>query len=128
MKQGHLNDPAIQKALKGQQRKLRGWELADLETVLKTHEGRRMYYRLVFELCLLESSSFNSGIKDGVCSALHMAHLEGRRDIGRVLAQEAQAHLPDLWRLMVNERIAHADADAAERDRLTRPQETDHDN
>ena len=53
----NASNKVLQRALKNNERRLRDFELADLESVLATFEGRRFYYRLVFEVCNLESSS-----------------------------------------------------------------------
>jgi len=116
----NASNKVLQRALKNNERRLRDFELADLESVLATFEGRRFYYRLVFEVCNLESSSFNPLIKDGACAAQHMAHMEGRRDVGRVMLQEAQAHCPDLWRKLLNEALVEAEAANAEREHLNK--------
>ena len=115
---GGLSNVSLQRALKDNERELRDFEAVDLETVLSSEAGRRFFYRLVFEVCNIESSAFNPLIKDGVCAGLHMAHMEGRRDVGRVMLQEAQAHCPALWRKMLAEALVRAEAAAAKHEQL----------
>ena len=119
-REGPLANQGLQRALKDNERALRDFETLDLEQVLETEHGRRFYYRLVFEMCNLESATFNPQIKDGVCSSLHMAHDEGRRDVGRVLLQEAQAHCPHLWRQVLNEALVRAEAASAAQEQITK--------
>lgn len=96
---GHLGDAAVQTELKKIDHKLDGLEIRDLQELMKGAAGRRLYYRIVFELCGIESTSYaNSG--------QYMAFLEGRRSIGIKLLQEAQQHCPEAWPRMVAERIA----------------------
>lgn len=95
-------------------------ERADLEELLRQPWGRRIYYRIVFQLGNLYSESFDPAIKDGMCAALHMARNEGIRWAGRRLAQEAQELCPDQWNQMLAERVAAA----AEEARLRREART----
>lgn len=127
MTDGPLSNPRVQKALKEEERRLRDWELADLETILGLREGRRFYYRLVFELGNLEGSSWFPAVKDGMSAALYSAQHEGVRWVGRTLAEEAQRHFPDLWRLLLNERLAREEADVARREQATKPSAGDDD-
>jgi hypothetical protein len=93
------------------ERRLRDFELRDLEAVLRAPEGRGLVYRIIFELCGVEGPSFDPNIKDGICSALFTARAEGRREIGIVLRNEARDEFPDLWRMVLADRLQR---DAAE--------------
>jgi hypothetical protein len=111
-----LGNESVQKALRLIDRRLRAEEIADLDAVLKTPFGRRLYCRLVYELCNLEGLSFHPDIKDGVCAGRHDAYYEGQRFVGRVLFQEAQQHCPELWSTANTERFAKAASDSAHRE------------
>jgi hypothetical protein len=87
-------------------------EKADLEELLRQSWGRRLYYRLVFEMGRLEAPSFEPGLADGACAALHMARNEGIREVAQRLAREAQLHCPEHWTLMLQERVAAAAEEA----------------
>lgn len=87
-------------------RDLRPFEKDDLEGVLRTEQGRRFYYRLVFELGDIEGVSFTGSIKDGVAAFGHTAYNEGIRAFAHQLMDEATRHYPDLWEKMLVERIA----------------------
>jgi hypothetical protein len=69
-------------------------------------------------MCNLESDVFNPQIKDGVCLLGHMAHLDGMRYVGKMLKAEALAHYPELWSLMLQERVERHVADCAARDKV----------
>jgi hypothetical protein len=113
---GSLSNENLQSALRAIDRRLQAKEAMDLEAVLKTSEGRRLYTRLVYEMCNLEGLSFNFDIKDGVCAGLHQAHQDGCRMVGRTLIHEAMQACPDLWARAVHERFARLQADQAERE------------
>ena len=100
-----------------EERRLRAFELADLEEVLRSKAGRRFYYRLVFEMCSIQGACFDHQIKDGLCASLHMVHREGVRHVARTLELEAQTHAPDLYLLMLKERLER-DAEEAKRKAL----------
>jgi hypothetical protein len=114
--EGHLSDPGAQERLRALDRRLDAIEAADLDELLRHDWGRRLYYRLVFEMCLLESGSFEPGIKDGIAAGLHMARNEGIREVGQRLAREAQAVSPELWSRMLLERIAGLAEEAHQRE------------
>jgi hypothetical protein len=84
-------------------------ERQDLLALMATEWGRRLYYRLVFELCLLESGSFDT-------NGSTMAMIGGVRSVGTILKNEAIEHCPELWCQAVTERtMAAADRVRAER-------------
>lgn len=112
---GHLANPAAQAALADIQRDLSADERADLLHVMGSKQGRRFYYRLVFLLAGIETESFDSGIRDGVCLGVHMARNEGRRSVGLTLLQEAQRFAPELWVSMLAERLAAGKAAETQR-------------
>lgn len=108
-----LGNENVQKALRLFDRRLRTTEIDDLNKLLATDFGRRVYCRLVFEMSAIESLSFDPGIKDGACQAQHAAFNDGMRAIGRLMFQEAQQFCPEAWALAQNERIAKAASDAS---------------
>jgi hypothetical protein len=119
----------VQDALKAHERRLRDWEEADLEFVLRTKEGRRFYYRLIFELGNLNGPSWEPSIKDGNAAGQHTAHNEGLRTMARILADEAQGLFPDLWVLMLQERFSRHQAEIEERAKaITSAKEMENDN
>jgi len=111
-----LGNENVQKALRQIDRRLRAGEIGDLEKVLGTSEGRRLYCRIVYEMCNLEGLTFHDSIKDGVCAARHDAHREGQRLVGRVLVEEAMQHCPELWLTAKHERDTKAASDAVHRE------------
>lgn len=111
-----LGNTNVQKALRFVDRRLRHEEAKDLESLLGTVVGRRVYCRLVFEMGNLESLSMNHDIKDGVCASQHMAFNEGLRYMSRMMYQEAQQVAPELWAQAQNERIAKSVSDAIHRE------------
>jgi len=113
-------DKELQRKLRAVDRSLRGFELADLESVLKTSAGRRFYYRLVYELGNLEGTTFDPAIKDGNCLSLLSAHGDGVRAVARVLKNEAIENFPELWLMLTDERNKKARSDAIKREELLR--------
>ena len=111
-----LGNENVQKALRLVDRRLRAEEVKDLERLLGTDFGRRVYCRLVFELGNIESLSMNFDIKDGVCAAIHMAYNEGLRAMARIMYQEAQQVCPELWARAMNERLTKSASDAIHRE------------
>lgn len=112
---GSLANPAAQDLERELDRKLSAIELADLEELLRQPWGRRLYYRLVFEVGNLESASFDPAIKDGICAAIYMGRNEGIRWMAGVLRDEAVGSFPELWTLMLQERVAAAAEEAEAR-------------
>jgi len=113
-----LGNENVQKALRLVDRRLRAEEASDLEKLLCTDFGRRVYCRLVFEMGNIESLSMNFDIKDGMCAALHMSHHEGMRMMARIMYQEAQQVCPELWQRAMAERLAKAASDAIHREQV----------
>lgn len=72
--------------------------VADLVSVLSTPAGRRLYYRIVFEIAGAVRASFHN-------SGSVMAFQEGRRDVGLTLATEAQDNAPLLYIEMLSENM-----------------------
>jgi hypothetical protein len=83
-------------------------EVADLESVLGTGPGRRLYYRIIFQVACLESASYQA-------SGQAMAYQEGRRSVAIALMQEAQAICPELWIRMLKERLTAAEIEVVDR-------------
>jgi hypothetical protein len=122
---GHLDSTKAQSILKAESRKMRGWELADLETILRSASGRRFYYRLVFEVCKLESSSARLNIREGDTAGLHTYFYEGQRSVAQTLALEAQTHCRELWVTMLSEALARDAADAVMKEKTIQSAEKD---
>lgn len=116
-KLGHLSDERSQALLKDQERTLDDQEKADLISLLETYEGRRFYYRLVFELGGLHGASWFPAIKDGAAAAQHHAYAEGRRSVARTLELEAQAHCLELWLQLLKERFQRSAAEEGQQKR-----------
>lgn len=119
----NLADEKVQNALRKVDRRIRASEVKDLDEVLRTPAGRRLYCRIVYELCNIEGVPFNFDIKDGVCLAMHNAYYAGTQGVGHVLAQEAVQHCGELWAKMLDERLAKLRADAVERDEAVKQSE-----
>lgn len=123
-----LGNENVQKALRSIDRRLRAIEISDLQKVLGTPEGRRVYCRIVYEMCNLEGLVFNGNIKDGGSSAQIMANLDGQRTVGRLLLEEAVQHTPELWKLARNERDAKLASDATHRELTVEKSAKEHPN
>jgi hypothetical protein len=121
-REGPLSDPAVQERLRALDRRLSAIEAADLDELLRHEWGRRLYYRVTHEMCLLASGSFEPGGAgdDGIRLALLTARNEGIREVGQRLAREAQAVAPDLWTRMLQERIAGLAEEAHKREQAKR--------
>jgi hypothetical protein len=113
---GVLGNENIQKALREIDRRMRAEEIADLKVVLSTPAGRRVYCRIVYGVCALEGISWNPNVKDGACKAQIDSFDTGQKSIGRLLAEEALMHWPDLWGDAQVERIRKATSDQAQRE------------
>jgi hypothetical protein len=107
-REGVLSDRAVQDRLKEQRLQMEARDAADLDALMRTDFGRRLYYRLVFRLAGLESPSYQA-------SGQVMAYQEGRRSLAIVLKDEAQAVCPELWIRMLQERLAVAEQESARR-------------
>jgi len=103
---GPLADPAKVGRARRRERDNRTREQIDVEAVLSTEAGRRLYYRIVYLLCDIEGDTFDTSIRDGICAALHQARDNGRRAVGRKLRNEAQNFCPELWERVILERVA----------------------
>lgn len=100
---GPLADPKVQAELKKEESAFGELDRADLEMLLRTEWGRRMYYRLVYRLAGVDSKSFST-------NGSWMAFCEGRRDVGITLRDEAMRTYPDLWVRMISERTSEESA------------------
>lgn len=113
--QGHLGNPAAQEKLRNQER-VAGWvDDADVEWLLQHEEGRRIAYRLVYVICRLKEYSFDPGIKDGLCLALHQTRNEGIREVGAILETQFRRVSRDLWQQATYERWAADDREGERR-------------
>lgn len=118
------DDPRKQSKLKTMQMDLRGFEVDDLGLVLRTESGRRFYYRLVYEVGGLESPVYEGGIKPNI--EINMAYREGIRSVASWLKEEAQAHFPEQWRMLINERLSRAEQEARQRRDINKQKDGDH--
>jgi hypothetical protein len=76
-------------------------KVSDLSAVLGTGPGRRVMYRVVFEVAGAESLSY-TGVNEGT------NFREGRRDVGLTLMREMQELVPELYLLMLSEAVTEA--------------------
>lgn len=86
-------------------------DIADLDAVLRTPAGRRLYHRIVYSVCSLRDSSFAGEIKDGMAAAMHTSFRDGARWVGGVLLYEAHHAAEDLWLQAEKENLALKQAD-----------------
>lgn len=98
---------------------LRSLQLAsDLQNLMATASGRRVACWLIYDVAGLQDASFHEGsvtasIKDGVCAAMHMARLEGRRNVAIDVHNELRRVAPAQLLTMLREQLEAADADLA---------------
>jgi hypothetical protein len=114
MSEGPLTNPAIQKRLKALDLRTTAIEAADLDAIMRSEAGRRFMYRMVFRIGLLQARSFDS-------SGQMMAFNEGRRAMALLLLAETQAVCPELWMVMLKERIALEEATQEAREEAAKP-------
>jgi hypothetical protein len=114
--QGPLGDPEVQGRLKELGVKVDSQQAADFDAVMRTPQGRRFFYVLVFLLGHLESPSYDN-------SGQSMAFREGRRSVAIELRDWALAVCPDLWLEMISEQISAAQQKAEERRNAARKEE-----
>lgn len=95
---GTLGDRELQVRLKELDHQLEARDAADLDVVMRTAEGRRLFYRLIFLLGRLESPSYEA--HGGL-----MSYREGWRGLAILLRDEIQAVCPDLWIRMLSDRL-----------------------
>ena len=105
---GRLSNPDLQRRLKDFHLQMEARETADLDALMRTDFGRRWYYRIVFQIGILESPSYQTGGQG-------MAYQEGKRAIAIHLRDEAQAVCPELWIRMLQERLAAAEYESSQR-------------
>lgn len=74
---------------------------SDLKTVMETPQGRRVLYRVVFQLAAVESLSYTG-------SSEQTFFREGRRDVGISLMRELQDELPEQYLTMLSEAVLEA--------------------
>ena len=104
-KEGHLSNEKTQKSLKQRQATHAQEAAKDLRFVLATYEGRRFFFRILDEICLTFSGSFNNS---GSVTSFN----EGRRAVGIQLMQEGQQLAPVDYVHMLSERFGTQTADA----------------
>jgi hypothetical protein len=114
--QGPLGDPEVQARLKEMGVSIEAQQAADFDAVMRTPQGRRFFYVLVFLLGHLESPSYDT-------SGQSMAYREGRRALAIELRDWALAVCPDLWLSMIQEQIEAAQQKQDERRNAARKEE-----
>lgn len=72
-------------------------EVEDLRYVMANPRGRRFFYRLVYEICGVENSSWNPS------ALIHFN--EGRRSVGIDVKNEAQRTCPRDYLAMIEEKM-----------------------
>lgn len=83
----------------------------DLRSLMSCDWGRRVVHWLLYDEGKLQSQSFNpfiEGIKDGLCAAMHMAKIEGARDLAMNLNNRIQIAAPIDSDLMRSESMSNA--------------------
>jgi hypothetical protein len=110
-KEGILNDPKAQAKIRGREKRQREESKAALAHVLKTLEGRRFMYDLIFDRLSLLSvyKASDSGI---------YRH-EGRREAGFDLAATLQMEHTEDYILMITERLRDQRVDQQVKDAAT---------
>jgi hypothetical protein len=109
---GITGNESVQRELAKDDKRLRDFELSDLEAVLRTAEGRRLYYQIIYTSCELEMLPVDLAIKDGICSSLHTYYRCGRQSVGQSLTINAKVNFPALWALTLKEHDDRAAKDA----------------
>jgi hypothetical protein len=62
----------------------------DLARLISSPWGRRLVRWILYDLCKLEVTSYDSNIKDGLCALAHQARISGRQDVGIKLKIELE--------------------------------------
>lgn len=75
----------------------RSQELADVRDVMATPQGRRLMYRIVYEVCHIEALSY-SGTSDTNVR-------EGERNVGLTIKNELMDQHPDMYLQMILEML-----------------------
>lgn len=71
---------------------------AELEAVLSTELGRRFMYRLIMDVCAMDSSTFSNDDR-------LTAYAQGKRDIGVQLKNSVIAYSKDVYLTMERENL-----------------------
>lgn len=103
--QGKLTDKKYQSAKRDIERRRKRQFSDDLVSFMGETWGRRLAYWMCFELGNIHGNSFAPSIKDGVCSALHTAHSEGRREMAGEILAYIQEVAPGAHLAMMQEQI-----------------------
>jgi hypothetical protein len=99
--------------MRGIQRRRERQREDDLRQLMAEDWGRRIAHWVVFDMCGLQASSVDMGIKDGLCSALHAFHRQGAQGVGIDVHNEMQRLAPKQVLLMAEEQIRASQADLA---------------
>jgi hypothetical protein len=94
-------DPAAQEEMQKYEKLQEEQYRSDLKTVMETPQGRRVLYRVVFQLAAVESLSYTG-------SSEQTFFREGRRDVGISLMRELQDELPEQYLTMLSEAVLEA--------------------
>jgi hypothetical protein len=84
-----------------------------LRAVMRSPEGRRVAYWLLYVKCGLNEATYDHKVKDGDAAAQHQAYKDGRRHVAIELFQLLHELDREAFRLMVNEQYDALDADEA---------------
>lgn len=110
---GQLSDAQTQDRLRNAIAQRERQRKDDLRSLMSQPSGRRVVYGLIFGAGRLQSLSFDAGIKDGLCAALHAAKAEGAREAAIDLHNEVKELVPEFFLAMMGEHIRSAAADLA---------------
>lgn len=97
-KRGPLDDPQQEQRQAQRQAEREKQTRNDLRAVLATQAGRRFLFRLLDEVCKVNSVSFTGNSQT--------FYLEGRRSVGVELMTLIQETAPDAWLQALNEEMS----------------------
>jgi hypothetical protein len=98
-KEGHLSDEQQQNFARRNQRLAEKQFNQDLQDVMSSDQGRRLFAHLIFNICGVESLSYGGEATDTVFR-------EGRRDVGITLITLSQDAAPGHYLQMISEMVA----------------------
>jgi hypothetical protein len=107
MRQGPLGKVEAQRGAKEAEKLRREVELSDLQDVMALPAGRRVLYRIVYEIAGAESLSYTGSAET--------YFREGRRDVGLTIRSEMQDNFPELYLRMIAEKTASHQEDLRRR-------------
>ncbi len=103
---GDLSDAQAQQVKRDmQKRRARQYE-DDLAMLMGQPWGRRLVYRMLFEVGGLTKPSFDGGIKCGIAAGQFMARNEGIREMAGRIFEDVQKFTPEQYLTMMGEEIS----------------------